>query len=89
MDWIDVAQDRYRWQDLVSVVINLQVPLNMGYFLTSWGPVSFSGKTVLHGVGCELVVALVNLVDVYKYFTETYCFHCQNLKWAKLWWTGS
>jgi hypothetical protein len=26
MDWIDMAQDRYRWQALVSVVMNLQVP---------------------------------------------------------------
>jgi hypothetical protein len=25
MDWIDVAQDRDRWQVLVNVVINLQV----------------------------------------------------------------
>ena len=35
MDWIDVAQDRDRWQDLVSVVVNFQVPLNVEYFLTS------------------------------------------------------
>jgi hypothetical protein len=26
MDWIDVAQDRDRWQVLENVVINLQVP---------------------------------------------------------------
>jgi len=26
MDWIDVAQDRDRWQPLVNVVMNLQVP---------------------------------------------------------------
>jgi hypothetical protein len=25
-DWIDMAQDRDRWQALVSVVMNLQVP---------------------------------------------------------------
>ena len=25
MDWIDVAQDRYRWWELVNVVMNLQV----------------------------------------------------------------
>ena len=35
MDWIDVAQERDRWQDLVSVVVHLQVPLNVGYFLTN------------------------------------------------------
>jgi hypothetical protein len=26
MDWIDVAQDRDRWQVLVKAIINLQVP---------------------------------------------------------------
>jgi hypothetical protein len=26
MDWIDVAQDRERWQALVNAVKNLQVP---------------------------------------------------------------
>jgi hypothetical protein len=26
MDWIELAQDRYRWQALVNVVMNLQVP---------------------------------------------------------------
>jgi hypothetical protein len=26
MDWIDLTQDRRRWQALVDVVLNLQVP---------------------------------------------------------------
>ena len=26
MDWIDVAQDRYRWRALVNAVMNLSVP---------------------------------------------------------------
>jgi hypothetical protein len=26
MDWIELAQDRERWQTLVNVVMNLQVP---------------------------------------------------------------
>jgi hypothetical protein len=26
MDWIDVAQDRDRWRDLVNPAMNLQVP---------------------------------------------------------------
>jgi hypothetical protein len=35
MDWIDMAQDRGRWQALVSAVMNLRVPQNAGNFLTS------------------------------------------------------
>jgi hypothetical protein len=35
MDWIDMAHDRDRWQTLVSVVMNLWVPQNVGDFLTS------------------------------------------------------
>jgi len=35
MDWIDLAQDRDRRQELVSAVMNLQVPQNAGNFLTS------------------------------------------------------
>jgi len=35
MDWIDVAQNRDRWWELVNVVMNLQVPQNVGNFLTS------------------------------------------------------
>ena len=35
MDWIKLAQDRNRWQALVNVIMNLQVPLNVGNFLTS------------------------------------------------------
>jgi len=32
--WIDLAQDRDRWQALVNVVMNLQVPHSAGNFLT-------------------------------------------------------
>jgi hypothetical protein len=30
MNWTDLAQDRDRWQALVNVVMNLQVPYNGG-----------------------------------------------------------
>jgi hypothetical protein len=34
----------------VNTVINLRVPQHAGNFLTSCKPVSFSRRTVLHGV---------------------------------------
>jgi hypothetical protein len=48
MVWTDLAQDRDRWQDVVSAVMNLQDPQYSRNFSTSFGNVSFSGWTVLH-----------------------------------------
>jgi hypothetical protein len=43
-------QDRDRWLTLVNAVMILRVPSNAGNFLTSFKPVSFSRRTLLHGV---------------------------------------
>jgi hypothetical protein len=40
----------FGWWAVVNAVMNLRVPWNAGNFLTSWGPVSFSGRTLVHGV---------------------------------------
>ena len=50
MDWIGLAQDRDGWRTLVSAVMNVGVPWNAGNFLTSCKPVSFSRRTLHHGV---------------------------------------
>ena len=56
MDWIGLAQDRHRWRTLVSAVMNLRVPWNAGNFLTSCKPVSFSRRTLHHGVSIITVI---------------------------------
>jgi hypothetical protein len=33
LDWIDLSQERDRWQALVNAAMNLLVPLNTGDFL--------------------------------------------------------
>jgi hypothetical protein len=50
MDWIELTQERDRWRALVHVVMSLQVPCNAGNILTSCRPVSFSRRTLLHGI---------------------------------------
>ena len=55
MDWIDLAQDKDRWRSPVNAVMKLQVPLNEWYVFTSWEPVSFSRRALLHGVRTLMV----------------------------------
>jgi hypothetical protein len=47
-DWIDLAQDRDQWRALVRVVMNLQVPKNVGKLLSGCTIGSFSRRAQLH-----------------------------------------
>jgi hypothetical protein len=33
VDWIDLAQNRYRWRALVNLVINFRINKMLGYYL--------------------------------------------------------
>jgi len=65
MDWIGLAQYRDRWRTLVSAVMNLQVPRNAENFLTSCKPVSFSRRTLHHGVS-KLIEDLNFFRNIFK-----------------------
>ena len=49
-DWIELARNRDRWRALVSTVMNLRVPKMRRISWLFAEPVSFSRRTLLHGV---------------------------------------
>jgi len=46
MVWADLLQDSKKWQAPLNMVQNSKVPKNVGKFLTSWGTISFSRRTL-------------------------------------------
>jgi hypothetical protein len=50
MDWIELALNRDMWRELLNAVMNLWAANNVVNFLTSCKQVSFSRRTLFHGV---------------------------------------
>jgi hypothetical protein len=50
LDWIHPAQSSEEWRALVNMVVNPQVPYNVGKFKSSRMTRGFSRRTQLHGV---------------------------------------
>jgi hypothetical protein len=50
IDWIDLAQDRYRWRSLVNAVRNLRIVENAGKFLRSCRTSGLSKRAQLQGI---------------------------------------
>jgi len=59
MGWIDVAEGGGRRRAFVNAIMNLSVTQHADHFLASCGPVSFQGRTQLHGV----IWLCITLVD--------------------------
>ena len=78
VDWIGLTQDRDSWWwTLVSAAMNLRVPWNAGNFLTSCKPVSFSRRTLHHGVSkCSSSGRLVPTCNFMVLFS---CIHINRL----------
>jgi len=55
VDRILMAQDRNKRQAVVNTVMNLRVQKYAGNFLTGWGTLSISRKTLLHGIRLHTV----------------------------------
>jgi len=68
-------------QDRVNAIMNLRISQIPGSFLTSRGPVSFSGKTLLHGFSytCAGLQLEIYILAIINFRQGSLCFEIQNV----------
>jgi isopentenyl phosphate kinase len=83
-----IIQDRERLQALVNMVIRLCVPKKVGNFLNTEETISFSRRTLLHGVGSygHGYVEQVCVVTTSKPQPAAGFMHCDGDKSSGLFW---
>ena len=57
MDWLNLAQDRYKLQAVFKMTINIQLTKNSHIFLTNWRATSFSRRTLPNGITASVSCA--------------------------------
>jgi hypothetical protein len=75
--WMHLVYNRDQWRALVNTIINLRVPWKAGSFLTIWVTISFSRRSLFHGLDWRSILKLVGALQPVMKSTS-------NLNWTSL-----